>query len=334
MEENYLAIGINELSKEHVSSVGKKCANLGELSRAGFRVPPGFALSLNAYDEFMKKTDALEEIKAQVERFKADPSNPQDLAKFKVLSKSLREIVESKNMPPEIDSLITGYYKDLCRKTGTEDTSVAVRSAGPVSHPGQYETYLHVRSLPDVKQHILKVWASSFNTRSLFARAQRGLPLAYDPIGIAVIEMVNARAAGIMFTADPNTADKSKIFIEGNWGLGESVVGGNVSPDSWVVDKYRSKIVVSRASVKEHECRLDPDTGKVIIGNVPTDRKEVFCLTEEQVIAIADLGAKVEKHFKVAQDMEWAVSEDPPNDLYVLQTRPEKFNISINISGF
>jgi pyruvate,water dikinase len=334
METEYFVIRINELTKEHVDNVGKKCANLGELSKAGFRVPPGFALSLKAYDEFMNKTDALKEIKDQTERFNADPSSPEDIVKFKGLSKSLREIVESKNIPAEIDSQIVSYYKELCRKIGAEDTRVAVRSAGPVSHPGQYETYLHVRGLQNVKQHILKVWSSSFNTRSLIARARRGLPLAYDPIGVAVIEMVNARAAGIMFTADPNTADKSKIFIEGNWGLGESVVGGNVTPDSWVVDKYISKIVDSKASVKEYECRLDLDTGKVIICNIPADRKQTFCLTEEQVLAIADLGTKAEKHFKGAQDMEWAVSEDPPYDVYLLQTRPEKFNISINISGF
>jgi pyruvate,water dikinase len=325
---------ISELGKEHVDIVGKKCANLGELSKAGFRVPPGFALTLKAYDEFMKKTGALEDIKNQLETFKADPQNPQDLTKFKALSKSVREIVESKTMPEYIDDLVTRYYEELCEKTGIESVSVATRSAGPLSHPGQYETYLHVKGLSKVKEHIVKVWASSFNTRSLVARVRKGLPLDYDPIGVAVIEMVNAKAAGIMFTACPNTADKSKIFIEGNWGLGESVVGGNVSPDSWVVDKYSSKIVDSRASVKEYECRLNPETGRVEICKVSEEKKQVFCLTNEEVIAIANLGTQIEKHFKVAQDIEWAVNEEIPNDLFVLQTRPEKFNITIKISGF
>lgn len=334
MDNVNFIIWINELTKGQGDIVGKKCANLGELSKAGFRVPSGFALTLKAYDEFMNKTGLSKKIRDHLKTFTADPQDPQDIPKFKALSRSIREIVESETLPEEIDHLVTRYYKDLCEKTGIEEVSVATRSAGPVSHPGQYETYLHIKGLSDVKAHILKVWGSTFNTRSLIARARKGLSLDYDPIGVAVIEMVNARAAGIMFTACPNTADKSKIFIEGNWGLGESVVGGNVNPDSWVVDKYSSQILDSKASVKERECRLDPETGRVSVCEVSSDRQKVFCLTDEEVIKLARLGTEIEKHFFVAQDIEWAVSEEPTRDLFVLQTRPEKFNITIRISGF
>lgn len=327
-------IRIRELTKEEANIVGKKCANLGELYRAGFRVPPGFAMTLDAYEEFMKDSGTMEEIRSRLESFSGDANDPQDLATFKVLSKSLREITESKEIPKALDQLVTDYYSELCKETGIEDVPVATRSAGPASHPGQYETYLHIRGLADVKAHIKKVWASTFNTRSLVSRARKDLPLDYDPIGVAVIQMVNAKAAGIMFTADPNTADPNKIFIEGNWGLGEAVVGGNVSPDSWVVNKRTSEIIISRASVKERECILDPDTGKVAICEVPPERREHFCISELEVKDLGVLGAAIEKHFGCAQDIEWAVSGESPHDLYVLQTRPEKFNISINISGF
>lgn len=334
MDSNKLIIRIRELTKDDGDVVGKKCANLGELYKSGFRVPPGFAMTLKAYEKFMKDSGILEEIPARLESFAGDANNPQDLGEFRALSKSLREIVESKEMSEEFDNLVTGYYTELCEETGIEDVPVATRSAGPVSHPGQYETYLHIRSLSDVKVHIKKVWASTFNTRSMVARARQGLPLDYDPIGVAVIQMVNARAAGIMFTADPNTADPSRIFIEGNWGLGEAVVGGNVSPDSWVVNKNTYEILVSRASVKERESILDPGTGKVAICEVPVERRQEFCLEEEEVKALAALGTEIERHFGRAQDIEWAVNGEAPHDLYVLQTRPEKFNISINISGF
>jgi pyruvate,water dikinase len=334
MQENNLIIRISELSKNQMDIVGKKCANLGELFKAGFRVPPGFALTLNAYDEFMNQTGTLEEIRNRLKTFSADPQDPHDLGQFKALSKSIREIVESKAMPEEMDDLVTRYYTELCEKTGNKEVSVATRSAGPVSHPGQYETYLYVKSLPDVKKHIVMVWGSTFNTRSLVARARKGLSLDHDPIGVAVIEMVNAKAAGVMFTACPNTADKSKIFIEGNWGLGESVVGGNVSPDTWVVDKYSYQIVDSKVSVKERECKLDPEKGRVSICEVSTERKKAFCLDEGEVIALAKVGTEIEKHFGVAQDIEWAVSGEAPHNLFVLQARPEKFNITLRVSGF
>ena len=334
MDAKNLIVRISELSKSQGDIVGKKCANLGELSKAGFRVPPGFALTLDAYHAFMNETGVLEEIRGHLKTFTADPQDPQDIPKFKALSKSIRGMVESRTIPEEIDHLVTRYYTELCEKSGREEVSVATRSAGPVSHPGQYETYLHIKGLSDVKEHILKVWGSTFNTRSLIARARKGLSLDYDPIGVAVIEMVNARAAGIMFTACPNTADKSKIFIEGNWGLGESVVGGNVNPDSWVVDKYSSQILDSKASVKERQCGLNPETGRVSICEVSANRQKAFCLEDDEVIKLARLGTEIEKHFFVAQDIEWAVSEEPTRDLFVLQTRPEKFNITIRISGF
>lgn len=334
MESNHFIVRIDELSRDQGDLVGKKCANLGELCKAGFPVPPGFALTLKAYEEFLEETGALEAIRSHLATFDADPDDPQDLRKFKALSKSVRNIVQSKGMPDKIGHPVGCYYTALCEETGVEDVPVATRSAGPVSHPGQYETYLHITGLSDVKAHIVKVWSSTFNTRSLVARARKGLSLECDPIGVGVIEMVNAKAAGIMFTACPNTADPSKIFIEGNWGLGESVVGGNVSPDSWVVDKNTSEIVDSRASVKERECRLDRETGKVSISEVPPSRQKAFCLEDEKVIALANLGKEIEKYFGRAQDIEWAVNDQPPHDLFILQTRPEKFSLSIKISGF
>jgi len=334
VDSRNLIIRIRDLTKKEDHIVGKKCANLGELYQVGFPVPPGFAMTLEAYKEFMKGSGALEEIRGHLESFSGDAKDIQDLQKFKVLSKSLRGIMESKAIPEVLDQLVTDFYSELCEETGIEDVPVATRSAGPVSHPGQYETYLYIRGLADVKAHVKKVWSSTFNIRSLISRARKELPLDYDPIGVAVIQMVNASAAGIMFTADPNTGDPNKIFIEGNWGLGESVVGGNVTPDRWVVNKKTFEIIVSKASVKNREYVLDPEKDKVAMCELPPERKEKFCLSDEQVKRLGVLGTAIEKHFGRAQDIEWALNAEPPDDFYVLQTRPEKFNISINISGF
>ena len=239
-----------ELGKEHNDIVGKKCANLWEMTRAGFRVPPGFALTLEAYDRFMKETGALDEIRQYLSTFNADPNNMADMPKYDEASKVIRDIVNSKKMPEDMEHKVRQYYDELCRKTGISDVPVATRSAGPASHPGQYETYLYIRGEEEVVKNIIKVWSSTFNQRSIIARARSGLSLDYDPIGVAVVKMVNAKAAGVMFTLNPVNGDPSKIVIDGNWGLGESVVSGSVNPDEWEVDKVTLEIAKTTIPTK------------------------------------------------------------------------------------
>ena len=198
---------------------------------------------------------------------------------------------------------------------------------GPASHPGQYETYLNVTGKSSVMDNIIKVWSSTFNTRSLIARARKGLPLEYDPIGVAVLKMVSARAAGIMFTAEPTTADSSKLVIEGTWGYGEGVVSGAVIPDSWVIDKARLEIIERRVSPKCVGHESSTETGKTSSLDIADNRQKV-CLSDEEVIELAQTGKRIEQYFRSPQDVEWAVDGDLPADnIVILQTRPENFRI-------
>ena len=155
----------------------------------------------------------------------------------------MRGIVESTDMPGDIAELVAGHYDELCGRPGVPDVPVATRSAGPASHPGQYESFLNVAGRAGVMENVVKVWSSTFNTRSLVARARKGLPLESDPIGVAVLKMVDADAAGVMFTAEPTTADATKMIIEGSRGLGEIVVSGAVIPDNWTVDATEFAVV-------------------------------------------------------------------------------------------
>jgi pyruvate,water dikinase len=327
-----LIFWLDELCKEHSNLVGKKCANLGELTKAGFQVPPGFALCLEAYEEFLTTTGTIDGIRQYFATFNADPSNPKDMPKYTEASKAVRSIVESKAMPKNIEDSVARYYDGLCQKTGIKDVAVAIRSAGPVSHPGQYETYLNVTGMSSVMDNIVRVWSSTFNTRSLIARARKGLSLEYDPIGVAVLKMVRAKAAGIMFTAEPTTADSSKLVIEGTWGLGESVVSGVIIPDCWVVGKTTLEIIERKVSPKPAEHKLHPETGKASSFDITHDRQEL-CLSDEEVIELTKTGKRIEQCFGSPQDIEWAVdSELPNNNIVILQTRPEHFRISF--AGF
>ena len=143
---------VDELCKEYSDLVKKKCANLGELTKAGFQVPLGFVISVSAYDKFLKETGALDEIRQYFATFNADPNDPKDMPKYTEASRIVRALVESKRMPPRIEEATTFYYSKLCIKTGVENLFVSTRSAGPMSHPGQYETYLSRQRKTDVLQ--------------------------------------------------------------------------------------------------------------------------------------------------------------------------------------
>ena len=210
--------------------------------------------------------------------------------------------------------------------TGITDLPVATRSAGPASHPGQYETFLHIMGVSNVIHHIKKVWSSTFNQRSIIARARLGLPLEYDPIGVAVLKMVNARSAGVMFTLNPVNGDPSVSVIEGNWGLGESVVSGAVNPDKWTVDKVVFEIVNTSIASKHKEFIFEKAAGKATLVDMTDDRQDKPCLAKKEIIELVKTGIKLEKHYGMAQDTEWSIDDDLPfpDNVFMVQCRPEQ----------
>lgn len=311
---------MEELGQEFNNRVGKKCANLGEMAKIGLRVPPGFALSLDAYRQFMSETGADKEINQYLNGL---THGFETIDHFNEASAELRRIVESKKMPGEMKDRILAYYQEIGRKCNAERVAVSTRSAGASSHPGQYETHLNVIGEADLIKHIIKVWSSTFNARSLSARKRLGLPLGSDPIGVAVIKMVNARSAGVLFTADPNTGNRSIMIIEANWGLGESVVGGEALPDVYVLDKESLEIVDTRLGSKKR-CITCQEVGVAEVETAP-DQCDAFCLSDKEVKEIGRLGKILEAHFGVPQDTEWAIDQDLqcPESVILLQTRAE-----------
>lgn len=309
-----------EFGQDWNAWVGKKCANLGEMTRLGLRVPPGFALSLEAYKDFMNVTGATEEIKKYLNNA---GYSFEKIQHFNEASANLRKIVESKELPAKMKERIMSYYEELCSRCQVKDAAVAARSAGAASHPGQYETHLNVKGKSDLIEKIVKVWSSSFNPRSLSARHRLGLPLESDPIGVAVLKMVNARAAGVLFTADPNTGDRSRMIIEANWGLGESVVGGEAMPDVFILDKESLAVIEKKLGSKKKYI-ISKEIG-VTEEETPSEKMKAFCLSEEEAQEIGRLGKLLEAHFDVPQDTEWAIDDDLrfPENVILLQTRPE-----------
>jgi len=311
-----------ELGIEHNDLVGKKCANLGELTRLGLRVPPGFAVSVDGYEKFMAETGAGDEIRRYVQ-------SKRDLLKQVgqqvEAGREIRGIIESKKMPFEMQEEIHRRYEILCERSGMPDVPVAVRSSGAVSMPGQMETFLNVKGNKDVTEKVIQVWGSAFTTRAIAFRVEKGMEMDKAPIGVAVLKMVNAKCAGVVLTVLPTTGDMSKIIVEGNWGLGESVVSGEMTPDQFIVDKECGEFECTVSTKMKMVCG---HTSGTRVAQVPKDMQCRPCLEPEELQEIARIAKQAESHFNLPQDMEWVIDQDvgfPENVLWV-QARPAKYS--------
>lgn len=311
----------DEVGQDDKELVGKKCANLGEMTKLGLRVPKGFACLVPMHEDFLNLSGAMQEIKDYLGKL---GDAPKSINQFDEMSHEIRKIIESKDFPKDMKEQILSYYKELSKKCGTHDVAVSTRSAGPVSHPGQYETYLNVKGEKDLLEKIKKVISSSFNPRSLAFRDQKKMPLEHDPIGVAVLQMVPARAAGILFTADPNTGDTSKMIIEANWGLGESVVSGELMPDEFIVNKETLEVINKKLGKKSNFIPIRKESG-VAVSQTSDEMSSTFCIGDDEIKEIGRIGILLEKHFGYPQDIEWATDQtlNLPESIILLQTRNE-----------
>jgi len=331
MTAEKLVFWFEELGREHNDMVGKKCANLGQMTRMGLAVPPGFAICLDMYRRFVNSTRAAEEMADCVKGF--GELKGAGITVFEKMSEKLRGIIEGREMPTPIRETIASFYGRLCDKTGIENVAVSVRSAGTESRPGMFETYLNVRGIEDVMQKVKCVWGSAYTPRAIAFRANKGFPILGDELGVAVPKMVNARASGITFTVDPVTADDSKILLEANWGLGEGVVSGAESVDGFVVDKESMEIVARHVGNK-CKCVVYMKDG-ADWAEVPAGMQCMPCISDEEIIEIAKVAKSAEKSLGGPQDMEWAVDQDLPfpESLFWLQTRPAKVAAKKKVSA-
>jgi pyruvate, water dikinase len=308
---------LSELSQEDNGLVGKKCANLGEMTRLQIPVPLGFAISVTAQELFLEETGARREIEELLE-------GAGDLRDYMVaaeVSAKIQAIIEGKEMPPVIGDAITSYYEGLCSKRDCE-VAVSVRSAGIVSHPGMYETYLNIRGTSNVLAMVKKVWASIFNHRTVCAAVQHNLPVAGSPcIGVGVIELVNARSAGVCFTVHPTTGDPSTAVIEANWGLGESVVSGQVDIDRYVIDKESLRVI--ERTLGQKEMQIVSKGHGVAEEELSAEMRSAYVLTDDEAIEIVKIGMSLESHFCAPQDLEFTIASDKPfpHNVFLLQTR-------------
>jgi len=323
-----LVIWFENLRKTDIPSAGGKNANLGEMLNAGIPIPPGFAITAYAYQKFIEETEISEKMYTILDETIKDVNEPKQ---FEEASKKIRQLIESTPMPTDIEDAIRHAYEELCKRLNTNGVFVAVRSSATAedlpdaSFAGQQETYLNVKGADELIENSVKCWSSLFTPRAIFYRVQKGFEHKKVLISIGVQRMVNSKVAGVMFTINPVTGDPDQIVIEGNYGLGESVVSGAVTPDDYVVDKSTLKIIERRVAKKILQYIRDPNTGKTVHAEVPPEKQEQQCLSDEEILELVELAKRIDKHYGTPQDIEWAVDQDLPfpENVFIVQSRPE-----------
>ncbi|MDO8870853.1 MAG: phosphoenolpyruvate synthase [Methanobacteriaceae archaeon] len=308
-----------DLNKEDVDIAGGKGANLGELTQAGIPVPPGFVVTSETYDKFMRETGIYGEVMGFLDSL--DVNNNK---KLQEAAKNIKKIIIETEVPEDIKTLIIEAYNALCQRIGTENVFVAIRSSATAedlpeaSFAGQQDTFLNIKGPQDVLEYVQKCWASLFEARAIFYREENNFDHSKVYIAVVVQEMVEAEKAGVMFTVHPSTGEE-KILIEGSWGLGEAVVSGTVTPDTYWVDKATGEILEVTISEKNVMFKKDPKAGKTIKTEVPTDLKNKRVLNEDELETLTEMGKRIHDHYEFPQDTEWAFKD---GELFMLQSRP------------
>lgn len=313
-----------DIGRADVPVAGGKGASLGELLRAGIRVPDGFVVATAAFRQAVEHLGV--PIAARVAGL--DPDAPEALA---AATAEIRSAVETAPLPAALVDAITAHYERLCAETGHRELPVAVRSSATgedsaeASFAGLQDTYLWVSGGASVVEHVRRCWASLYSVESVTYRLRRGIPETDLAMAVVVQQMVGARSSGVMFTRSPLTGDRSVIAIDASWGLGSAVVGGDVTPDSFVVDKVTGEVVRRTVSTKTRWHQPDPGGHGVVAADVPAQLRDVPALGDEEIAELVAIGKEVEAHYGCPQDIEWAVSRTAPpgENVFLLQSRPE-----------
>jgi pyruvate,water dikinase len=310
-------MSIAELGVNDIPIAGGKAANLGELTAAGFNVPGGFVLTTAAYDYFLDKNNLLRRIETHLE--KVDVSSEVSLQD---VSLKIRKAFDEAIVPEDLRFEILKEFHSLFeakKKVGL----VAVRSSATAedlptaSFAGQQDTFLNVFEPEDLIDKVKKCWSSLFTPRAISYRTTKGFEHSNVKLAVVVQRMVNSEVAGIMFTVDPNS-ELPHIIVEAGYGLGESIVGGKVTPDTYVVDKFHTKIINKRIA-KQSWKLVRGKEGDTVREEIAENLMEAQKLTDDQILEIADVGNQIELHYNKPMDIEWCLED---NEFYVVQARP------------
>lgn len=308
-------IGFADADAQTNQLVGGKGANLGRLVTAGFPVPPGFTVSVAAYRTFMREAglqDTLTALLGSLEFGNADAVS--------AALDTFREQIVATAMPAEVETEIRAAFNVHIEK----GVRVAVRSSGTAedlaeaSFAGMHDTYLDILGPDEVVASVKRCWASLWTARATTYRHDKDFDQSVIGLAVVIQTMVSAEASGVMFTANPLTANTAEIVINASWGLGEAIVAGLVTPDEYILSG-RTLQMHRRAIARKDKQIVREDGGGTRLETIPEERQENPTLTDEQAAELGEIGRRVMGYYDgLPQDIEWAMAD---GRFYVLQSR-------------
>jgi len=300
-----------ELTKADVLIAGGKGASLGEMTKAKFPIPPGFVVLSSAFDKFIEETGLIAEIEAQLKKV-----NPEETHTIDDASEIIRQLINKYPMPKDLAQDILSAFDKLGAHYVAVRSSATAEDSAVASWAGELESYLGVQK-KDLIKYVKECWSSLFTPRAIFYRIEKGLGGSKVSVAVVVQKMVESDTAGVCFTVHPVTQDRNQMIIEGSWGLGESVVAGKVTPDTYIVDKKKMSIL--DVSVNEQLTEI------VRVGRITKERKvpkakaNQQCLSENKILELGAVCKQIENHYGFPCDIEWAIEN---NKIYIVQSRP------------
>ena len=317
-ETSSLVVPIKHFRRNDLLLAGGKGANLGELSQAGFDVPPGFIITTAAYD-LLLQTDAVQtefhNILAALE-----PENPTSVTE---VSQKICHLFQKITVPKEIASEILEAYEELDNGAVAVRSSATAEDLAEAAFAGQQETFLNIIGEKELLNAVRNCWISLWSERAILYRVRQKVDQHTVKLAVVVQNMIPADIAGVMFTANPVTGERGELVIDASPGLGEAVVGGLVTPDHFVIDKRSQRLKEQQLGRKEVVIRAKKEGGtEQVKSNQEVTNTSV--LSTPAILKLSQLGTEIERHYGSPQDIEWAWIQDNTkvSKFYVLQSRP------------
>ena len=300
-----------DIDRRSVGEAGGKGASLGEMTQAGMQVPPGFVVLANAFDRFLMETELDAEIEAVLKKTNHKDTNSVDKA-----SAEIRDMMSKTKMPKDLEIEIKDSFKKLKAKFVAVRSSATAEDSKVASWAGELETYLNVTD-KNLIISVMRCWSSLFTPRAIFYRYEKKLHTKPVSVAVVVQEMVQSEISGITFTVHPVTKDYNQMVLEAGFGLGEAIVSGSVTPDTYIVHKDDFSILDISVSEQTMMIMKTPkgNVHKKLSASAGGKQK----LTGKQIVELAKLCARIEKHYKHPQDIEWAFAK---GKFYITQSRP------------
>ncbi len=312
MEESTLVKTFKNISKSDANIAGGKGASLGEMTQSGIPVPPGFVILAESFENFITATDLNVEIDSILHQV-----NHQDVATVENASEKIQALILDAAMPADIEQEIEKYFAELDTEYVAVRSSATAEDGAENAWAGQLDSFLNTTE-KDLLINVKKCWASLFTPRAIFYRFEKGLHDTKISVAVVVQKMVNSEISGIAFSVHPVTEDYNQLIIEAGYGLGEAIVSGQITPNSYVVEKKPQRIIdINVFNQGRGLYRVEGGGSEWRDLSAEVGDKQV--LSDEQILKFSDLILKIEDHYGFPCDIEWAFEK---GEFYIVQSRP------------